>query len=155
MTSPIRTAAFAVILLGLPGLAKAEDVTLHFLASQGGIWAFELADALGYFNGTGIKFDNLGNVNGGPAWLIALAGGRVDIGSAATPAVLNAIASGNDFVVAYPSNGVNEAVHSVGLPSDAANLVVVRGRNWSKSCAPNWSTSPHSATGRRPLTARP
>ena len=73
MTSPIRTAAFAVILLGLPGLAKAEDVTLHFLASQGGIGAFELADALGYFNGTGIKFDNLGNVNA--AWSSALVDG--------------------------------------------------------------------------------
>ena len=167
MTSQLRTAAFAAILLGLPVASQAEDVTLRFLASQGGIGAFELAAALGYFDGTGIKFDNLGYVNGGPASLIALAGGSVDIGSAATPAVLNSIAAGNDFVVAFPSNGVNEtvhstfyvlpdspihdikdiagktiavntlgahldyitreALHSVGLPSDAANLVVVPG----------------------------
>ncbi len=91
----------------------------------------------------------------------------VEIGGAATAAVLNSIASGNDFVAAYPSNGINkevqsifyvlddspiksikdlagktiavntlgahldytvrEALHSVGLPQNAAKLVVVPG----------------------------
>jgi ABC-type nitrate/sulfonate/bicarbonate transport system substrate-binding protein len=167
MTSQLRIAAVAATLLGLPGLVHADEVTLRYLASQGGIAAFELADALGYFEGTGVNFENLGYASGGPETLIALAGGSVDIGSAATPAVLNAIASGNDFVVAYPTNGVNETVHStfyvlpdspihdikdiagktiavntlgahldyitrealnsVGLPTDAANLIVVPG----------------------------
>ena len=165
MTLLFRTAAVAAITLGLP--AHSEDVTLRYLASQGGVAAHELAAALGYFDGTGIKLDNLGYATGGPETLIALAGGSVDIASAATPAVLNSIASGNDFVIAYPSNGVNEtvhstfyvlpdspikdikdiagktiavnslgahldyvvreALHSVGLPSDAANLIVVPG----------------------------
>ncbi|TIV59963.1 MAG: ABC transporter substrate-binding protein, partial [Mesorhizobium sp.] len=37
----------------------------------------------------------------------------VDLGSAATPAVINSIAGGNDFVAAYPSNGINSQVKSV------------------------------------------
>lgn len=155
----------ALALLATP--AAAEDVTLRYLSSQGGIAAFELADKLGYFEGTGIHFRDEGIAQGGPATLIALAGGSVEIGSAATPAVLNSIASGNDFVIAYPTNGVTakthstfyvlpdspireikdiagktiavntlgahldyivkEALHSVGLPSDAANLVAVPG----------------------------
>ncbi|MDH4442093.1 MAG: ABC transporter substrate-binding protein, partial [Rhizobium sp.] len=104
---------------------------------------------------------------GGPASLIALASGDVELGSAATSAVLNSIIGGNDFIAAYPSNGINdqvqsifyvledspireikdivgksiavntlgahldytvrEALHSVGLPSDAANQIVVPG----------------------------
>ena len=98
---------------------------------------------------------------------MGLAAGSLDIGSAATPAVINAIAGGNDFLAVYPSNGINdevqsifyvlddspiqsitdlagktvavntlgahldytvrEALHGVGLPEDAANLVVVPG----------------------------
>lgn len=167
MTFHFRNAALAALLLGLPAWAFAEDVTLRYLGSQGGVSPHELAAALGYLDGTGIILENLGYAGGGPETLIALAGGSVDIGGAATPAVLNSIASGNDFVIAYPTNGVNEtvhstfyvlpdspireikdiagktiavntlgahldyvtreALHSVGLPSDAANLVVVPG----------------------------
>lgn len=157
----------AALALGLTGLAKAEDVQLRYLASQGGLSAYELADELGYFKDTGITLDNVGYATGGPASLIALASGDVEIGSAATSAVLNSISGGNDFVAAYPSNGINdevqsifyvtedspihgikdlvgktiavntlgahldytirEALHSAGLPSDAANQVVVPG----------------------------
>ncbi|HEV7308389.1 ABC transporter substrate-binding protein [Ensifer sp.] len=147
--------------------AAADDVKLRFLASQGGLSAHEFAQELGYFDGTGITIENVGYATGGPASLIALASGDVEIGSAATSAVLNSIISGNDFVAAYPSNGINdevqsifyvledspirsikdiagksiavntlgahldytirEALHSVGLPSDAANQIVVPG----------------------------
>lgn len=159
----------ATLALGLGGtLARAADsVPFRYLASQGGLSAYELADELGYFKDTGITLENVGYAAGGPASLIALASGDVEIGSAATSAVLNSIAGGNDFVAAYPSNGINdevqsifyvpedspirtikdlagksiavntlgahldytvrEALHSVGLPSDAANLVVVPG----------------------------
>ncbi|MBB4480578.1 ABC transporter substrate-binding protein [Rhizobium etli] len=158
----------AVIALGLATPAAAADaVKLRYLASQGGLAAHELADALGYFKDTGITFENVGYAQGGPASLIALASGDVEIGSAATSAVLNSIIGGNDFVAAYPSNGINdevqstfyvledspiksikdiagksiavntlgahldytirEALHSVGLPSDSANQVVVPG----------------------------
>ena len=158
----------AAVTLGLTAPAAAADaVTLRYLASQGGLSAHELAQELGYFDGTGITVESVGFATGGPASLIALASGDVEIGSAATSAVLNSIISGNDFVAAYPSNGINdevqsifyvledspiksikdiagksiavntlgahldytirEALHSVGLPTDAANQVVVPG----------------------------
>lgn len=158
----------AVLSLALSGSAfSAEDVKLRYLASQGGLSAHELAAELGYFDGTGITLENVGYATGGPASLIALASGDVEIGGAATSAVLNSIIGGNDFVAAYPSNGINdevqsifyvlegspirdiediagktiavntlgahldytirEALHSVGLPSDAANQIVVPG----------------------------
>ena len=40
--------------------------------------------------------------------LMGLAGGSLDLGSAATAAVLNSIAGGNDFVIAYANNGIDE-----------------------------------------------
>jgi ABC-type nitrate/sulfonate/bicarbonate transport system substrate-binding protein len=48
-----------------------------------------------------------------PCVAFALAAGSVDLGSAATSAVVNSIAGGNDFVAAYPSNGINDQVQSV------------------------------------------
>ena len=168
MTSHFKPIAIAVsffALLALP--AVADDVTLRYLADQGGLSASELADQLGYFQGTGITFKDEGFAQGGPQSLFALAGGSVDIGGAATAAVLNSIGSGNDFVIAYPSNGIGndvhssfevlpdspiksikdlvgkkiavntlgahldyairEAFHSVGLPENSAQLVVVPG----------------------------
>lgn len=93
--------------------AAHADVTIRYLASQGGLSAHELAQELGYFDGTGITLENLGYASGGPESLIALAGGSVELGSAATAAVLNSIASGNDFVAAFPSNGINDEVQSI------------------------------------------
>jgi ABC-type nitrate/sulfonate/bicarbonate transport system substrate-binding protein len=93
-----------------PALA---DVNIRYLASQGGLSAHELAAELGYFDGTGITLENVGYAQGGPASLVALAGGSVELGSAATAAVINSIAAGNDFVAAYPSNGINEEAQSI------------------------------------------
>ncbi|MCC5974186.1 MAG: ABC transporter substrate-binding protein [Rubellimicrobium sp.] len=89
------------------------DVNIRFLASHGGLSPHELAYELGYFSGTGITLENVGYAQGGPASLVALAGGSVELGSAATAAVLNAIAAGNDFVAAYPSNGINDEAQSI------------------------------------------
>ncbi|MGE8102819.1 ABC transporter substrate-binding protein [Allorhizobium sp. NPDC080224] len=163
-----KLALSAAITFALSGSAfAAEEVKFRYLASQGGLSAHEFAAELGYFDGTGITIENVGYATGGPASLIALASGDVEIGSAATSAVLNSIIGGNDFVAAYPSNGINdevqsifyvledspireikdiagktiavntlgahldytirEALHSVGLPSDAANQIVVPG----------------------------
>jgi ABC-type nitrate/sulfonate/bicarbonate transport system substrate-binding protein len=165
---PRKLLLSAAVTFGLAAPAVAADaVTLRYLASQGGLSAHELAQELGYFDGTGITIESVGYATGGPASLIALASGDVEIGSAATSAVLNSIISGNDFIAAYPSNGINdevqsifyvledspiksikdiagksiavntlgahldytirEALHSVGLPTDAANQVVVPG----------------------------
>lgn len=113
MTLSLRT-LFLSSALGLTlGSAAQADVTLRYLASHGGLSAHELAKELGYYDGTGITLENLGYASGGPESLIALAGGSVDIGSAATAAVLNSIAGGNDFVAAYPSNGINDQAQSI------------------------------------------
>ena len=113
MTITIRTLALTTA-LGLSLAAPAQaDVTIRYLASHGGLSAHELADELGYFDNTGITLENVGYASGGPESLIALAGGSVELGSAATGAVLNSIIGGNDFVAAYPSNGINDQVQSI------------------------------------------
>lgn len=93
---------------------SAEDnVTLRYMPSHGGISAHELADALGYFENTGITLKNVGYASGGPESLFALASGSIEVGSAATPAVINAIAGGNKFVAAYPTNGIDDETKSI------------------------------------------
>ena len=101
------------VALLLSTAAQAEDVTMRYLASHGGLSAHELAWELGWFEGTGITLENVGYASGGPESLMALAGGSVEIGSAATSAVLNAIIGGNDFVAAYPTQGINDEVQSI------------------------------------------
>lgn len=159
--------AFATLIsLSLPVVAQ-DKVVFRSLSSHGSVSAHELAQELGYFDKTNVEIKNVGYAGGGPESLFALASGSVDIGGAATPAVINAVASGNAFLVAYPENGINkqtqslftvlegspirsikdiagktiavntlgahldytvrEALRSVGLPPDAANLVVVPG----------------------------
>lgn len=113
MTTILRTLTLTALLSGTSTLAWAEDLTIRYLASQGGLNALELAAELGYFDGTGITLEKVGYAPGGPASLVALAGGSVELGSAATSAVLNSIAAGNDFVAAFPSNGINDEVQSI------------------------------------------
>jgi ABC-type nitrate/sulfonate/bicarbonate transport system substrate-binding protein len=105
--------ALALIAAGPAGAQATEPVTLRFLASHGGVSPHELAAELGYFDGLGIALENVGYAKGGPESLFGLASGSVDIGSAATAAVINSIAGGNDFVAAYPTNGINDEVQSV------------------------------------------
>jgi ABC-type nitrate/sulfonate/bicarbonate transport system substrate-binding protein len=110
----LRAAALAGSLVAAASPAmSAETVTFRYLAGQGNITPHELAQELGYFDAAGIKLENVGYAAGGPASLFALAGGSADIGGAATAAVINSIAGGNDFVAAYPTNGINEQVQSV------------------------------------------
>ena len=168
MTHRFRNFLFATnAMIVLAGAAHAEEVTMRYLSTHGSIAAHELAQELGYFDGTGVSVESIGYSGSGPESLFALASDNVDIGSAATPAMLNSIASGNDFVAAYPSNGINdevqsifyvledspirtirdivgktvavntlgahldhtvrEALHSVDLPQNSANLVVTPG----------------------------
>ncbi|MEQ6281331.1 hypothetical protein [Kluyvera huaxiensis] len=45
----------ALFLFGISASARAQDeVTMRYMASYGGISAHELAEALGYFKGTGV-----------------------------------------------------------------------------------------------------
>jgi ABC-type nitrate/sulfonate/bicarbonate transport system substrate-binding protein len=126
MTTFIRTLALGALLTGSSTVAFAEDVTIRYLATQGGLAAHELAQELGYFDGTGIHFENVGYAQGGPASLVALAGGSVDLGSAATSAVINSIAAGNDFVAVYPSNGINAAVKSIFYVLDDSPITSIK-----------------------------
>ena len=125
MTISIRALAFGSLLsIGLSSLAAAEapePVTLRFLASQGSLSPHELAYELGYFDSLGIRLENVGYAGGGPASLFALASGSVDIGSAATAAVINSIAGGNDFVAAFPTNGKTQPYAMV----DTVNMMPI------------------------------
>lgn len=113
MTLSLRTFLLGTALgIGLSSAAQA-DVTIRYMSSAGSVSSLELAEALGYFEGTGISFDSLGHATGGPETLMALASGTADIASPATAAGLNAIANGNDFSMVMPSNGINEQVQSV------------------------------------------
>ncbi|AGT11157.1 ABC transporter substrate-binding protein [Paracoccus aminophilus] len=99
----------AVTFAALASPALAEDpATFRVFASRGGIEPHLLAEKLGYYDGTPVRLEHIGYSSGGPESLMAVAGGSGDVGSAATAAVLNSIAAGNDFVLAYPSNGINE-----------------------------------------------
>lgn len=110
----LRSAVALLATTTILGTARAaEETRIRFLASHGGISAHELAAELGYFEGTGIVLENVGYAGGGPESLFALASGSVELGSAATAAVINSIAGGNDFVAAYPSNGINKQVQSI------------------------------------------
>jgi ABC-type nitrate/sulfonate/bicarbonate transport system substrate-binding protein len=121
MSNRLRARGLSVLVAGVMAVgvsvsafaADREPVTLRYLASQGSISPHELADALGYFKPYGISLENVGYAGGGPASLFALASGNVDIGSAATSAVINSIASGNPFLAAYPTQGINDKVQSV------------------------------------------
>lgn len=93
--------------------AWAEDVVIRYMPSHGGLSAHDLAQELGYFDGTGIVLESAGYASGGPESLMALAGGSIEVGSAATSAVLNSIIGGNDFIAAYPTNGINDQVQSI------------------------------------------
>ncbi|HEY0033436.1 MAG TPA: ABC transporter substrate-binding protein, partial [Devosia sp.] len=53
-------------MVSLTGTVVAEDVTIRYLGSAGGLAAHELAAELGYFEGTGITLENVGNASGGP-----------------------------------------------------------------------------------------
>ncbi len=127
MTFSFHSFALATtVLVGFSGVATAEDVTIRYLGGSGGLSAHELAAELGYFEGTGITLENVGHASGGPESLIALAGGSVDLGSAATAAVLNSIAAGNDFVAAYPSNGITEEAQSIFYVLDGSPIKEIK-----------------------------
>lgn len=112
MTASLRTILLSTALGMAFGSAATADVTIRHMTGAGSISALELADALGYFEGTGISFELLGHSTGGPETLMALASGNADIANPATAAGLNAIASGNDFRMVWPTNGINEQVQS-------------------------------------------
>jgi ABC-type nitrate/sulfonate/bicarbonate transport system substrate-binding protein len=122
----VAAGLFVGVLPGDAVAGSAEPVTVRFLSSQGSISPHELAAELGYYDKLGITLENVGYAQGGPASLFALAAGSVDVGSAATAAVINSISGGNDFVAAYPTNGINDQVQSVFYVLDGSPIKGVK-----------------------------
>ncbi len=114
--------AGATALVAGPGLralaahaatAEPEGVTVvRFLNTQGQIELFEIADSLGLLKDKGIRIQSVGYSQGGPESLFAMASGSADIASAATPAIINAIAAGAKIIGVMASGGVSKSVNS-------------------------------------------
>lgn len=112
----------------------ADPYTFRFMPNRGSVSPHELAFVLGYYEPYGIKLENKGFASGGPETLFGLAGGSIDLASAATSAVLNSIAGGNDFLIAYPSNGIvkgNESVFYVLEDSPIRTIADLKGKTIS------------------------
>ena len=108
--SPVRAAA------------DANPVVIRYLNDRGYVPPYEIADALGFFEGTGIRFESEGDLPGGPQALAALASGSVDVVGAATPAIINAIASGAKILCIMPRAGVSKDVNSKFFVLDSSSI---------------------------------
>jgi ABC-type nitrate/sulfonate/bicarbonate transport system substrate-binding protein len=106
----------AVILLVAGGVsacnassgASGETKTIRYQTYTGMVDPAELADALGYFDGTGIQLDRVGDVQGGPESLRAAATNQVDYGAAFNGAIAKLASTGapiNAVVAYYGSDG--------------------------------------------------
>jgi len=105
-----RVLALILLVLGLAASATAcgaasgassDGKTIRYQSYEGQVDLGELADALGYL--PGIKLDRVGDVQGGPQSLQALATGQTDTGAAFNGAIANVIANGTPIkaVVSY------------------------------------------------------
>src|SRR3984885_12064461 len=92
--------------------ADANPVIVRYLNDRGYVPPYEIAEALGFFEGKGIRFESEGDSGGGPQALAALASGSVDVAGAATPAMINAIAGGAKIICVMPRAGVSKDVTS-------------------------------------------
>lgn len=117
---PHRRSVLAAALIGLAAIAQgigarrahAEDVTIRYLRYHGGVTAYEFAEAKGWLKENGIRLEAEGYAQGGPESLVALVSGSIDVGGAATTAVINAIANGAKIVGVSPNSGVSKTVNS-------------------------------------------
>lgn len=98
--------ALPASLLGTPIRAQgAGTVAIRHLMFAGSVQAFDIANELGYFYESGIELIPKGYATGGPESIMSLASGDIEVAVVATPALLNAIAGGNDLVGTYPTLG--------------------------------------------------
>lgn len=96
-----------------PAAADGDTVTtIRYLRSPGSVSSAELANALGWFKSAKIKLDPIGYSNGGPESIYALVSGSVDIASAATSAIINAILGGAQIKGVMPDHGINKHIYS-------------------------------------------
>lgn len=87
-----------------------EVTTLRYQGGQGQINYLELADALGYLDGLTVKY--VGEVQGGPASLQALATGQVDVGAAFNGAIAKVVSTGVKVTAVTANYGSTDEVNS-------------------------------------------
>lgn len=116
----IRNKIIIVVLLILVGILAInltneenvnKEVTVRYLSIPTSIFPFELADQLGYLKEKGIKLEAAGTTFSGPESIIALDSGSVDIASAATPAIINAVKGKSKLVSLWANVGANKELH--------------------------------------------
>ena len=103
---------------------SANPLVIRYLDDSGYVPSYEIADALGFFNGTGIRLEAEGDSPGGPESLAALAAGKIDVAGAATPAMINAIAVGAKILCVMPRAGVSRDVNSKFFVLDGSPIKV-------------------------------
>lgn len=115
-----RNKIIVVVLLILVGILaislpnkenENKEITVRYLSIPTAIFPFELADQLGYLKEKGIKLERAGTTFSGPESIIALDSGSVDIASAATPAIINAVKGKSKLVSLWVNVGTNKELH--------------------------------------------
>jgi ABC-type nitrate/sulfonate/bicarbonate transport system substrate-binding protein len=85
-----------------------ETLKIRFLGVPGVFHSVELAQVLGFLDP--LTIDYVGTANGGPETLQALSTGDIDLGFAATNAIINIVSAGNkDLVSVIPITGTDNS----------------------------------------------
>ena len=92
--------------------ADGETTTIRYQTNAGLVDLPELADALGYFEGSGIKLDRVGDVQGGPESLRAVATDQVDYGGAFNGAIAKLASTGAPITAVISYYGSDDEVNS-------------------------------------------
>jgi len=92
--------------------AEGETKTIRYQTNAGLVDLPELADALGYFDGTGITLERVGDVQGGPESLRAVATDQVDYGGAFNGAIAKLASTGAPITAVISYYGSSDEVSS-------------------------------------------
>ncbi|HUC11481.1 MAG TPA: ABC transporter substrate-binding protein [Stellaceae bacterium] len=104
----------------------AQATVIRYLAGYGNVTTYELADALGWLRGTGIRLQSVGYSQGGPESLAAMASGSADLAGAATPAIINAIVGGAKILGVMPDGGIDKTINSKFFVLAASDIKTAR-----------------------------
>lgn len=103
--------------------SDAEARTIRYHSGPGLVNHLELADALGYYDGTGIELENLGPVAGGPELLRSVATNQTDVAvgpfHGATARVVSTGVSLKAVAATYGSTGPGRRGMEVMVPDDS------------------------------------
>ena len=106
--------------------ADGEVTTIRYQTNAGLVDLPELADALGYFKGTGIKLDRIGDVQGGPESLRAVATDQVDYGGAFNGAIAKLASTGAPITAVISYYGSSDDVSSSLLVKEDSGIKSAR-----------------------------